>query len=95
VGQGHRGQAAHLTEPAAAWLLLATTGVVVFVLGLVTTGQWAQGTAARTAATFGTGDRGTGEARASGHYGCCPAIFRRAPRSVMVMSRWLVRMMPR
>src|SRR5437763_570714 len=30
-----------------------------------------------------------------GRYGCCPAIFRRAPRSVMVMSRWPVRMMPR
>ena len=36
----------------AAWLLLAACGVIVFVLGLVTTGQWALGTAARTAATF-------------------------------------------
>ena len=36
----------------AAWLLLAACGIVVFVLGLVTTGQWALGTAARTAATF-------------------------------------------
>ncbi len=36
----------------AAWLLLAACGVVVFVLGLVTTSQWALGTAARTAATF-------------------------------------------
>ena len=35
----------------AAWLLLAACGVIVFVLGLVTTGQWALGTAARTAAT--------------------------------------------
>ena len=34
------------------WLLLAACGVVVFVLGLVTTSQWALGTAARTAATF-------------------------------------------
>ena len=34
------------------WLLLAACGVVVFVLGLVTTGQWALDTAARTAATF-------------------------------------------
>jgi len=34
------------------WLLLAGGGVVVFVLGLVTTSQWALGTAARTAATF-------------------------------------------
>ncbi len=34
----------------AAWLLLAACGVVVF--GLVTTSQWALGTAARTAATF-------------------------------------------
>ena len=36
----------------AAWLLLAAWGVIVFVLGLVTTGQWALGTAARTAAMF-------------------------------------------
>ena len=36
----------------AAWLMLAACGVVVFVLGLVTTGQWALGTAARIAATF-------------------------------------------
>ena len=36
----------------AAWLLLAACGVIVFVLGLVTTGQWALGTAARTAAMF-------------------------------------------
>ena len=48
------------------WLLLAAMGVVVFVLGLVTTSQWALGTAARTAALFGTGDPGTGEPRASG-----------------------------
>jgi EmrB/QacA subfamily drug resistance transporter len=38
----------------AAWLLLAACGGVVFVLGLVTTGQWALGTAARTAAVFDT-----------------------------------------
>ena len=38
----------------AAWLLLAACGVIVFVLGLVTTGQWALSTAARTAATFGS-----------------------------------------
>ena len=34
------------------WLLLAAMGVVVFVLGLVTTTPWALRTAARTAATF-------------------------------------------
>jgi len=34
------------------WLLLSAYGVVVFVLGLVTTSQWALDTAARTAATF-------------------------------------------
>jgi EmrB/QacA subfamily drug resistance transporter len=34
------------------WLLLASMGVVVFVLGLVTTTHWALDTAARTAATF-------------------------------------------
>jgi hypothetical protein len=50
----------------ACWLLLAAMGVVVFVLGLVTTSQWALGTAARTAAMFGTGDPSTGEPRASG-----------------------------
>jgi EmrB/QacA subfamily drug resistance transporter len=38
----------------AAWLLLAACGCVVFVLGLVTTSRWALGTAARTAAMFGT-----------------------------------------
>ena len=36
----------------AAWLLLAACGVVVFVLGLVTTSRWALGTAARTAAAL-------------------------------------------
>jgi EmrB/QacA subfamily drug resistance transporter len=34
------------------WLLLAACGVVIFVLGLVTTSQWALDTAARTAAAF-------------------------------------------
>jgi hypothetical protein len=34
------------------WLLLAACGGVVVVLGLVTTSQWALGTAARTTATF-------------------------------------------
>jgi len=43
-----------VTASHAAWLLLATCGVVVFVLGLVTTSQWALDTAARTAATFDT-----------------------------------------
>ena len=38
----------------AGWLLLAACGGVVFVLGLVTTGRWALGTAARTAATLDT-----------------------------------------
>jgi hypothetical protein len=45
----------------ACWLLLAALGVVVFGLGLVTTSQWALGTAARTAAMLGTGDPGTGD----------------------------------
>jgi hypothetical protein len=45
----------------AAWLLLAAMGGVVFVLGLVTTSQWALGTAARTAALIDTA-----EPRASG-----------------------------
>jgi EmrB/QacA subfamily drug resistance transporter len=36
----------------AAWLVLTACGCVVFVLGLVTTSQWALGTAARTAAMF-------------------------------------------
>ena len=34
------------------WLLLAACGVVVFVLGLVTTSRWALDTAARTAAAL-------------------------------------------
>jgi len=46
------------------WLLLAAMGGVVFVLALVTTSQWALGTAARTAAMFGTGNPDTGEPRA-------------------------------
>jgi EmrB/QacA subfamily drug resistance transporter len=36
----------------AAWLLLAGCGGAVFLLGLVTTGRWALGTAARTAARY-------------------------------------------
>ena len=39
----------------ACWLLLAAMGGVVFLLGLVTTTQWALGTAARTAAMFDSG----------------------------------------
>jgi hypothetical protein len=34
----------------AAWLVLAVCGGVIFLLGLVTTGRWALGTAQRTAA---------------------------------------------
>jgi len=37
----------------AAWLLLAACGGAVFLLGLATTGRWAQQTAARTAAGYG------------------------------------------
>jgi lysylphosphatidylglycerol synthetase-like protein (DUF2156 family) len=40
----------------AAWLLLAAMGGVVFVLALVTTSQWALGTAARTAALLDTAE---------------------------------------
>jgi hypothetical protein len=48
----------------AGWLLLAAMGGVVFVLGLVTTSQWALGTAARTAAMFDTAEpRATGPLR--------------------------------
>jgi EmrB/QacA subfamily drug resistance transporter len=36
----------------AAWLVLAACGAVIFLLGLVTTNQWALDTAARTAARF-------------------------------------------
>jgi hypothetical protein len=36
----------------AAWLLLAGCGGAVFLLGLLTTGRWALGTAARTAARY-------------------------------------------
>jgi EmrB/QacA subfamily drug resistance transporter len=36
----------------AAWLLLAACGAAIFLLGLVTTGRWAQDTAARTAARY-------------------------------------------
>jgi hypothetical protein len=54
-------------------------GGVVFVLGLVTTSQWALGTAARTAATFGTGDPGTGEPRASGPLRLLPGDLPQGP----------------
>jgi MFS family permease len=33
----------------AGWLIIAACGVIVFVAGLITTGRWAQATAARTA----------------------------------------------
>jgi len=38
------------------WLLLSAYGAVIFVLGLITTSRWALGTAARTAAMFGSAD---------------------------------------
>jgi EmrB/QacA subfamily drug resistance transporter len=50
----------------ACWLVLAAMGGMVFVLGLVTTGQWALGTAARTAAMFDTSSPDPDEARPSG-----------------------------
>jgi hypothetical protein len=63
----------------AAWLLLAAMGGVVFVLGLVTTSQWALGTAARTAARFGTGNPDTGEPRASGSLRLLPGDLPQGP----------------
>jgi EmrB/QacA subfamily drug resistance transporter len=50
------------------WLLLAAMGGVIFVLGLITTSQWALGTAARTAAMFDTPEPRT------------PVVTRRTPR---------------
>jgi EmrB/QacA subfamily drug resistance transporter len=61
------------------WLLLAAMGGVVFVLALVTTSQWALGTAARTAATFGPGDPGTAEPRASGPLRLLPGDLPQGP----------------
>ena len=58
----------------AAWLLLAAMGGVVFVLGLVTTSQWALDTAARTAATFETA-----EPRAAGPLRLLPGDFPQGP----------------
>jgi len=55
LAAGLRGQslrAGFVPASHADWLLLAAMGGVVFVLGLLTTGPWALGTAARTAATF-------------------------------------------
>jgi hypothetical protein len=40
-----------------AWFVLAGCGVIVFVLGLVTTSRWGQATAARTAALFAPGSQ--------------------------------------
>jgi EmrB/QacA subfamily drug resistance transporter len=45
-------QAGFVAASHAGWLLLAGCGVVVFVLGLVTTSRWALDTAARTAAAL-------------------------------------------
>jgi hypothetical protein len=61
------------------WLLLAAMGGVVFVLALVTTSQWALGTAARTAATFDTADPGTGEPRAPGSLRLLPGDLPQGP----------------
>ena len=61
------------------WLLLAAMGGVVFVLALVTTSQWALGTAARTAATFDTVDPGTGETRAAGPLRLLPRDLPQGP----------------
>ena len=41
-----------MTASHADWLLLAGCGCAIVVLGLVTTGQWASRTAARTAAIY-------------------------------------------
>jgi hypothetical protein len=54
-------------------------GGVVFVLGLVTTSQWALGTAARTAAMLDTGDPGPGEPRASGPLRLLPGDLPQGP----------------
>jgi EmrB/QacA subfamily drug resistance transporter len=43
----------------AAWLVLAGCGAVVFLLGIITTGQWARGTVTRTAALFAPADAGS------------------------------------
>ena len=55
-------RAGFVTASHADWLLLATMGVVVVVLGLVTASRWALGTAARTAERFqeGAGSAGPG-----------------------------------
>lgn len=44
----------------AAWAVIAGCGVVVLVLGLLTTGRWAAGTAQRTAARLGSPEREAG-----------------------------------
>jgi predicted MFS family arabinose efflux permease len=64
----------------AAWFVLAGCGVVVFVLGLITTGRWAQGTVERTAELFSPvippgDDRG---ATGAGPRASQPATSRRA-----------------
>ena len=77
------------------WLLLAAMGGVVFVLALVTTSQWALGRRPAPPPRSALAIPALPSREPPGRYGCCPAIFRRAPGSVMVMSRWPVRMMPR
>jgi hypothetical protein len=51
-----------------AWFVLAGCGVVVFVLGMVTTSRWGHATATRTAALFASGgeqEQDTPSARAA------------------------------
>jgi hypothetical protein len=56
-----------------------TRDVVVFVLGLVTTSQWALGTAARTAAMFGTAEPTASGPTASGPLRLLPGDLPQGP----------------
>jgi MFS family permease len=61
-----------VTASHADWLLLATMGVVVVVLGLVTASRWALGTAARTAERFQEGAVSAVSAGSAGSAGSEP-----------------------
>ncbi len=54
-----RGGAAFTAAEHGVWWLVAGLGTSIVVLGLLSTGRWARGTAARSAALFGPMERGT------------------------------------
>jgi hypothetical protein len=61
-----RGRTAYTTAEHGVWWLVLGLGAGILVLGLVSTGQWAQATAGRAAALFDEVDRGVDRQATSG-----------------------------